>query len=126
MDETGNLLEGFPVEVNPELVQLGQERFGIYCTPCHGISGEGNGKATQFGFPKPPSLIDAAAKQLTTGQIFDVITHGKGKMFPYAYRVKPNERWAVIAYLRAMQLKNGQVKPQDLTPAELDQIGSQP
>lgn len=126
LDESGNPLEGFPVDVSAELVTLGQERYDIYCTPCHGVTGEGNGKATQFGFPKPPSLLDTPARELTTGQVFQIITEGKGNMFPYGYRVKPNERWAVIAYMRAMQLKNGQVTPQDLTPAELDQIGGQP
>jgi len=126
LDEAGALLEGFPVEINAELVQLGQERYDIYCTPCHGVTGEGNGKATQFGFPKPPSLLDTASREMTTGQLFQIITEGRGDMFPYGYRVKPNERWAVIAYMRAMQLKNGQVTPQELTPAELDQIGGQP
>lgn len=126
VDEAGNLLEGFPVEVDAELVQLGQERYEIFCTPCHGATGEGNGKATQFGFPKPPSLLATAARELTTGQVFQIITEGRGTMFPYGYRVGPDERWAVIAYMRAMQLKNGQVTPQELTPAELDQIGGQP
>ena len=77
-------------------------------------------------FPKPPSLLADNAKALTDGQIFEIITNGRGNMFPYGYRVKPNERWAVIAYVRAMQLKNGAVNAKDLTPDEINQLGSQP
>jgi hypothetical protein len=62
-------------------------------------------------------------KGLSVGEIFQVIENGKGKMFSYGYRVKPDERWAIIAYIRAMQLKNGAVNPQDLTPADLSQLG---
>jgi mono/diheme cytochrome c family protein len=126
MDENGELLTSFPVEVTKELVVSGQERYNIYCIPCHGPAGEGNGKVTAFGFGKPPSLLSDEAKALTDGAIFEVITFGKEKMFPYGYRVKPNERWAVISYIRALQLKNGAVNPADLTPDDLKQLGGQP
>ncbi len=126
LDENGQPVSGFPVSVDEKLLATGQERFGIYCTPCHGQTGEGNGKVTTFGYPKPPSLLADNAKGLTAGQIFGIITNGQGNMYSYAYRVKPAERWAVIAYIRAMQLKNGTVNLQELTPAEIDQIGKQP
>ncbi|MBE0698332.1 MAG: cytochrome c [Anaerolineaceae bacterium] len=126
MDENGEMLTTLPVEVTQDLVGLGQERYNIYCVPCHGPAGEGNGKVTGFGFEKPPSLLSDEAKSLTDGAIFEVIAIGKGKMFPYGYRVKPDERWAVISYIRALQLKNGAVNPADLTPDELNQLGGQP
>lgn len=126
LDENGEMVEGFPVEVNQELVELGQERYKIFCVPCHGAAGEGNGMAVTFGVPKPPSLLDDNARNMTSGQLFDIITNGRGNMFPYAYRVKPDERWAVIAYMRALQLKNEAVAPADLTPEDIQQIGNQP
>lgn len=126
LNENDEPVTGFPVEVNAELLEKGQERYSIYCTPCHGQTGEGNGRVTGFGYPKPPSLLEANAKSLTTGKVFDIITNGQGNMYPYAYRIKPEERWAVIAYMRAMQLKNGAPNLQELTPAELEQIGMQP
>ena len=122
-DNSGQPVKGWPVKVDAALVQLGQTRYNIYCVPCHGSTAQGNGKVIGFGFPKPPDLL--ANKTLSNGDIFNVITNGKGKMFSYGYRVKPDERWAVIAYIRAMQLKNGSVDPTSLTPDQLNQIGSQ-
>ena len=121
-NENGEPLTGFPVTVDEALVAEGQERFSIYCIPCHGPSGEGNGKVVTYGYPKPPSLLENA-RTLTNSEIFNIITNGQGKMFPYAYRVKAEERWAVIAYLRALQLKDGKLKLQELTPADIEQIG---
>ncbi len=126
VDESGNPVKDIPVAVDQNLVKLGQERYDIYCIPCHGASGQGDGKVVTFGFSKPPDLLAANAKGLTAGEIFGIIENGRGKMFPYGYRVKPAERWAVISYVRAMQLKNGPVTPSDLTPAELNQLGKQP
>ena len=126
LDENGEPIEGLPVEVNPELVALGQERYNIFCTPCHGAVGEGNGRAVSFGVPKPPSLLDENARNLTSGQLFDIITNGQGQMFPYGYRVKSDERWAIISYIRALQLKEGAVNLEELTEAEIQQIGDQP
>ena len=123
LDSDGQPLAGSPVEITTDLVARGQERYDIFCEPCHGATGEGNGMAVTFQFPRPPSLLDSS---LSDGEMFDVITHGRGLMYPYGYRVKPADRWAVIAYTRALQLKQGAVNPQDLTPAELNQLGGQP
>lgn len=125
-DASGQPYKGFPMPVNKELVELGKERFDIYCVPCHGPNGEGDGKVVAFQFPKPPSLLAPESMALTNFDIFSIIADGKGKMFSYGYRVKPYERWAVIAYIRALQLKNGAVTPQELTQDQLNQIGSQP
>lgn len=126
LGDDGQPIKGFPEPVTKALVAQGQERFNIYCTPCHGSSGKGDGKAVTFGFPKPPDLLGSDIVGISNYQIFNTITNGFQRMFSYGYRVKPPERWAVIAYIRALQLKNGPVNPQDLTPADLDQIGKNP
>lgn len=126
LDENGAPYKGFPVPVDQKLVQLGQQRFNIYCIPCHGPGGAGDGKIIPFGFSKPPDLLGTAVRDLANGDIFQVIENGRGKMYSYGYRVKPDERWAIISYIRAMQLKNGAVKPGDLTSDDLKQIGSHP
>lgn len=120
--QDGQPLTGFPAPVTNAQVKRGQERFGIYCVVCHGVDGHGDGKAVAFGFPKPPDLLGSGVRSFTNGEIFGIITDGQGKMFSYGYRVKPPDRWAIIAYLRAMQLKNGHLT-QDLTANELEQIG---
>ncbi len=125
LDQNGQPVKGWPVTVDKNLVQLGADRYNIFCIPCHGPNGQGDGKAVSFGFPKPPDLLGNNAKSLSNGDIFQVITNGKGKMFSYGYRVKPDERWAIISYIRAMQLANGQVIPENLTPNQIDQIGKQ-
>ena len=121
LDQNGQQLTVFPVPVTNDLVKRGQERFDIYCMVCHGVDGHGDGKVVGFQFPKPPDLL-VDAKGFSVGKIFDIITNGQGKMLSYGYRVKTPDRWAVIAYLRAMQLKNGHLTG-DLTPEELQQLG---
>ncbi|OJX43850.1 MAG: hypothetical protein BGO78_02480 [Chloroflexi bacterium 44-23] len=124
LDVDGKPLLGFPMPITKELVTEGQERFNIYCVPCHGDTGQADGMAVAFGFPKPPDLLSDVIIAKNNYTIFDTITNGFGLMFPYGYRVKPSERWAVIAYIRALQIKNGPVTPADLTPADLNQIGN--
>jgi mono/diheme cytochrome c family protein len=118
----GKPLAGFPEPVSNDLIKRGQDRYEIYCLVCHGVDGHGDGKAVVFGFPKPPDLLGDEAKELSNGQIFGIITNGQDLMLPYGYRVKAPDRWAVIAYLRAIQLKNGH-PTKDLTPAELENLG---
>ncbi len=118
----GNPLTSLPVPVTNDLVKRGQDRFNIYCVVCHGTDGHGDGRVITFGFSQPPDLLGDAVKALPDGEIFNIITNGKGKMFSYGYRVKAPDRWAIIAYLRAMQLKGGHLT-QDLTPDELQQLG---
>jgi mono/diheme cytochrome c family protein len=124
LGEDGQPVEAMPVEVDAALLATGRERYQIFCTPCHGPAGAGDGNVVKlYKFPQPPSLVEGS--ELTDGQIFDVITNGKGNMFPYGYRVKAPERWAVVAYIRAMQLRGGAVDPQELTPEEINQLGGQ-
>jgi hypothetical protein len=118
----GDYISSLPVPVTNELIKRGQERFGIYCVVCHGVDGHGDGKVVTFGFTKPPDLLSDVVKEVTVGEMFDVIANGRDNMLSYGYRVKAPDRWAVIAYVRAMQLKNGHLT-QDLTPQELQQLG---
>ena len=92
-----------PPPVTPALLQRGQERFQIYCKPCHGVVGAGDGTIVARGFPPPPPYASTQVRDLTGPQIFGVITNGYGVMFPYGDRVAPADRWAVVAYIRALE-----------------------
>ena len=96
------------------LLERGRERFEIYCAVCHGRTGEGNGMIVQRGFPQPPSLHEQSLRDAPVGHFFDVITNGYGVMYPYASRVAPEDRWAMAAYIRALQLS------QHAAPADAD------
>ena len=85
------------------LVQRGRARFEIFCTPCHGRSGDGNGIVVQRGFPRPPDYGEPRLMSAPDGYFYDVITHGHGAMYSYADRVPPRDRWAIAAYIRALQ-----------------------
>lgn len=95
-----------PVPIPPvtlALLDRGQQRFDIYCAPCHSRMGDGHGMIVQRGFPAPPSYYIARLRQAPNQHFYDVITHGYGAMFPYADRVAPADRWAIVAYIRALQ-----------------------
>jgi mono/diheme cytochrome c family protein len=99
------------------LLRRGQDRFGIYCTPCHDAAGYGNGPVPARGFPHPPSFHSARLRDAPSSYFVDVITHGHGVMYSYADRVAPADRWAIAAYIRALQLS--QAAPMaDLAPDE--------
>ena len=85
------------------LLQRGQERFGIYCAVCHGYSGYGDGMVPSRGYPKPPSYHIQRLIEAPSRYFVDVITHGRGVMYSYADRVSPADRWAIAAYIRALQ-----------------------
>lgn len=92
-----------PPSVTLALLQRGQQRFDIYCSPCHGRFGDGNGRIVQRGFPHPPSYYSARLRSVSNQHIYDVITNGYGAMYSYAARVEPADRWAIVAYIRALQ-----------------------
>jgi mono/diheme cytochrome c family protein len=102
-----------PPAVTAALLARGQQRFDIYCAPCHGRVGDGNGIVVQRGFPHPPSYHIDRLRQAPNQHFYDVITHGYGVMFSYAGRVAPEDRWAIVAYIRALQAS------QDATVAEV-------
>jgi mono/diheme cytochrome c family protein len=99
-----NLVTTFPIPITREILQRGQQRFEISCVPCHGETGEGNGIVQQRGFPAPPSYHIERLRDVPVGHFFDVMTRGYGVMFSQAERVTPEDRWAIAAYIRALQL----------------------
>jgi mono/diheme cytochrome c family protein len=99
-----NDIDEFPVPVTKELIDRGQERFNIYCIVCHGPVGNGDGMIVRRGFPKPPTYHDDRLRNAPVGHFFDVMTNGWGKMNSYAYQVQPADRWAIVAYIRALQV----------------------
>lgn len=92
-----------PPVISRALLEEGQKQFDIFCAPCHGISGEGNGIVVQRGFPAPPSFHSDALRAMPLKYFYQVISHGKGKMYSYANRLAPPERWATASYIRALQ-----------------------
>jgi mono/diheme cytochrome c family protein len=94
-----------PPPATPALLARGQQRFGIYCAPCHGLAGDGDGIIVQRGFPAPLSFHSDKLLAAPASHFFDVITRGYGAMYPYADRVDPHDRWAIVAYIRALQLQ---------------------
>jgi len=92
-----------PPPVTLALLQRGQRRFGIYCTPCHGEVGDGHGMIVERGFPAPPSFDGDRLLAAPSQHFYDVISNGYGVMFSYADRVAPADRWAIAAYIRALQ-----------------------
>ncbi|HEX5325331.1 MAG TPA: cytochrome c [Acetobacteraceae bacterium] len=101
------------------LLQRGQLKFRIDCTPCHSELGDGNGMVVQRGFPHPPNYEEKRLRDAPVSYFYDVITHGHGVMYSYADRVQPEDRWAIAAYIRALQLSQ-QATLADLTPAQRD------
>ncbi len=95
---------GYPLPVNEKLLRRGQDRYKIFCTPCHGLQGDGNGMAAVRGMKHPPSYHIDRLRQAPNGYFYDVITNGFGAMYSYSERIPPNDRWAIIAYMRALQL----------------------
>jgi mono/diheme cytochrome c family protein len=89
--------------VDAQLIERGHQRYDIYCSPCHGLSGAGDGMIVQRGFPSPPSYHTARLRAAPAQHFYDVITNGYGVMYSYAARVEPRDRWAIVAYIRALQ-----------------------
>ncbi|MBS0630740.1 MAG: cytochrome c [Verrucomicrobia bacterium] len=108
----GSWLRGFPksITVDAQLMARGHERFSIYCAPCHGALGDGNGITKQYGMGATPTYHDTRLREIAEGEIFNTITHGKTNMLPYADKVTPHDRWAIILYVRSLQrAQNGTV-----------------
>jgi mono/diheme cytochrome c family protein len=93
-----------PVAVTAALLTRGQERYSIYCAVCHGDDGYGSGIVVRRGYPGPPSFHDARLRAAPAGQLYQAIARGSGKMYPLADRIDVKDRWAIVAYVRALQL----------------------
>ena len=100
----GQVADGFPVPVTAELVNRGHQRYDIYCSECHSRTGDGNGMIPSRGYRRPPSFHTEILRQRPTGHYFDVMTNGFGAMPPYGKMIPPHDRWAIVAYIRALQL----------------------
>jgi hypothetical protein len=114
--------QSIPFPVTREFIRRGQERYNIYCAVCHGRLGDGNGMIVQRGFVPPPSFHNdrlSDPKQTPDSHFYDVISNGYGAMFSYAERVRPDDRWAIAAYVRVLQTSVKQsVKSGKITAAE--------
>jgi mono/diheme cytochrome c family protein len=97
-------LTAIPVDVTHDLLERGRERFDIYCAPCHSPVGDGDGMVVRRGFKTPPNFHTPGMRLLPDRLIYDAISNGFGAMFSYADRVTPADRWAIVAYIRALQL----------------------
>lgn len=108
--------------VDAALLTRGQDRYQVFCTPCHDRTGQGNGIVVQRGMPRPPSYHDPRLRDAPDQHFFDVISNGYGAMYSYAARIAPRDRWAIVAYIRALQLsrnaKLGDVPPEQRAALE--------
>ena len=111
----GQLVTAFPFPVTREVLQRGRERYNIYCTPCHDRVGNGNGMIVRRGYKQPPSFHIDRLRDAPVGHYFDVMTNGLGGMPDYAAQIPVRDRWAIIAYIRALQLSQ-RASPGDVPP----------
>src|SRR5688500_10908471 len=103
----GVAVKEMPFAITAADLDRGQERFNIYCTPCHDQSGNGNGMVVQRGYRKPPSFHIERIKQADPGYMFDVISNGFGAMPDYKSQINPRDRWRIVAYVKALQMSPG-------------------
>lgn len=99
----GEWVRGFPMELTDEVMQRGRERYDIYCAVCHGATGDGQGITREYGMLTVPTYHDERLRALAEGEIYNVITNGRNTMFPYGDKIPPDDRWAIVAYVRALQ-----------------------
>ncbi len=114
-----------PYPITLQLLKRGQERYTIYCVPCHSSAGDGDGLVVRRGFPHPPSYHIERLRQAPDRHFFDVMSNGYGIMYSYADRVEPPDRWAIVAYIRALQLSQNadeKILPPDVR-AQLAAVG---
>ena len=99
----GKDADTFPFPVDAAMIEKGRERFGVYCTPCHGRLGDGRGMVVRRGFSPPPTFHSAYLREIPVGHFYSVITNGYGAMYSYAARIPVDHRWAIAAYIRTLQ-----------------------
>jgi mono/diheme cytochrome c family protein len=111
----------FPMAVNGQTMARGQERFNIHCSPCHGRTAQGDGMVVLRGYRRPPSLHQDRLRDAPVGHFFDVMTNGFGAMPDYAAQITAQDRWAIIAYIRALQLSEHATLA-DVPPADRSRL----
>ena len=122
--ENGKYVEKFPIPLTKAVLERGQDRFNIFCSPCHGRVGDAKGMITQRGlklYNPPPSFHTDRLRSYPIGHIFSVITNGTNVMYSYADRIEPKDRWAIVAYVRALQLSQN-ASLQDVPLKELKKL----
>jgi hypothetical protein len=124
-DSSGQDSTQFPFLITRDVLQRGRDRFEIYCVPCHGYTGDGDGVVVQRGFNPPPSYNSDQLRQAPVGHFFDVVSNGFGAMPSYAAQIPVADRWAIVAYIRALQLSQ-HASIDDATPDEQAQLQAQP
>lgn len=117
----GKFVNEFPFPVTKDVLVRGQQRFNVYCSPCHDRLGNGLGMIVRRGFRRPPSYHIDRLRQVPNGYIFDVITNGFGAMPDYSAQIQPADRWAIVSYIRALQLSQ-QATINDVPAAERAQL----
>jgi hypothetical protein len=117
----GVALTGIPLPLTRDFLERGRERFNVFCAECHGEDGFGRGIVVRRGFPAPPSYQEPWLLKAPAGHFFTVITHGIGRMYPLGDRIEPGDRWAIVAYVRALQ-RSQHATLDDVPPAERQQL----
>lgn len=120
----GALLTELPVPLTLALLERGRQRFDIFCATCHGEDGYGQGIVVRRGFPSPPSYQEQWLLNAPVGHFYEVITHGIGRMYPLADRIEPRDRWAIVAYVRALQWSQ-HATPADFSAEERQRMSAQ-
>jgi hypothetical protein len=115
----------FPFAVDEKVMKRGQERYDIFCSPCHAKTGDGYGRIVARGLPHPQSFDSEAMRNASDDHFYAVITNGYGMMYPLGYKIEPRDRWAIVAYLRALQLSRRAIAG-DLTPEMRGKLGAKP
>lgn len=116
--------DALPFPLTAEVLDRGEQRFNIYCSPCHGMTGQGDGMIVRRGYRTPPSFHTDRLQQMAIGHFYDVMTNGFGAMPDYKAQIAPRDRWAIAAYVRALQLSQ-HTNAAELTPEERQKV-SQP
>lgn len=117
----GRDLPDLPIPMTRDVLLRGQSRFNIFCAPCHGPAGYGDGLIVQRGFTRPPSFHTDTLRAAPAGHFFDVISHGFGAMPSYAPQIPTDDRWAIVAYIRALQ-RSQHASLSDVPPTERDRL----
>jgi hypothetical protein len=117
----GDFAQSFPFTVTLEVLERGRERYDIFCAPCHGRVGDGQGIIVEYGLREPPSFHTPELREKASGYYFDLITRGTRVMPSYASRIRPEDRWAIVAYIRALQLSQN-ADLSDVPPQEVPNL----
>jgi hypothetical protein len=120
----GRWLSGFPMALDRDFVLRGGERYAIFCADCHGADGGGRGIVVARGFPQPGSLHDERVRREPEGALFAAIGRGSGVMYGFADRIGPGDRWAIVAYIRALQ-RSRDARLEDVPAADRERLIAQ-